>query len=151
MPNRIYRSGRGQARTISDKTVSGALLPGTAVFIGQYQMTQATSASGGRLAILSDRDFYSTLGITSLMDPLYVPYTSGEGGIAYLPRPDDEFAVAMGVGTYATGQELTVGAAGRFVAAASGDVVVAHFDQPGQGIGAGMLCDVVIANAYRKA
>lgn len=151
--NRIFRSGSGvpRPRTISDKTVSGALLPGTFVLIGATQLTQATSASGGRLAILGDRDFYTPQGITTNLDPLLTPYASGETGIAYLPKPDDEFAVALAAGTYTYGQELTVGAAGRLTAAASGGIVVAHYDQAGKAVAAGELADVVIANSYTKA
>lgn len=63
--NRIFRSGRGNARTLSDRTVSGTLLPATAVLIGAYQVTQASSASGGRWGILGDRDFYTPPGSTS--------------------------------------------------------------------------------------
>ncbi|KTT15864.1 hypothetical protein [Pseudacidovorax intermedius] len=150
--NRIFRSGFGavRPRTITDKTVSGALLPGTLVFIGATQLTQATAPTGGRLAILGDRDYYGG-GIALATDPVLTPYASGESGVAYLPKPDDEFLCAMAAGTYTYGQELTVGAAGRLTAAASGNVVVAHFDQAGKTATAGELCDVVIANAYTKA
>ena len=153
MANRIFRTGSGvpRPRTITDKTVSGALLPGTAVFIGATQLTQATAVSGGRLAILGDRDYYSPGGINLATDPLLTPYTSGESGVAYLPKPDDEFLCAMAAGSYTPGQELTVGAAGRLTAAASGGIVVAHFDQAAKTAAAGDLCDVVWANAYTKA
>jgi len=149
--NRIHRSGRGTCRTISDRTVSGALLPGTFVFVGATQFTQATAPTGGRLALLGDRDFYSPGGIGLTTDPLMTPYASGDTGIAYLPKPDDEFACAMAAATYTSGQELTVGAAGRLTAAASGNVVVAYYDQPGKAVAAGELADVTIANFYTKA
>ena len=151
--NRVFRSGSGvpRPRTISDKTVSGALLPGTAVFIGATQLTQATAVSGGRLAILGDRDFYSSGGIGLATSPLLTPYGSGETGIAYLPKPDDEYAMALAAGTYTTGQELTVAAAGRLAAAATGNIVVAHYDQAGKTVAAGELADVVICNFYTKA
>ena len=150
--NRIFRSGSGvpRPRTISDKTVSGALLPGTAVFIGATQLTQATAVSGGRLAILGDRDYYAG-GIGLATDPLMTPYASGESGVAYLLKPDDEYAVALAAGTYTSGQELTVGALGRLTAAASGGIVVAHYDQAGKTVGAGELADVVISTFYTKA
>lgn len=148
--NRIYRSGRDNARTISDRTVSGALLPATAVFVGATQFTQATAVSGGRLALLGDREFYA-LGISTATDPLLTPYASGETGIAYLLEPQDEVQWAMAAGTYTNGQELTVGAAGRLTAAASGNVVVAHFDQAGATLAAGALADVCVANHYTKA
>lgn len=151
--NRIFRSGSGvpRPRTITDKTVSGALLPGTAVFIGATQLTQATSVSGGRLAILGDRDYFSAGGIGLATDPLLTPYVSGESGVAYLPKPDDEFAMALAAGTYTAGQELTVGASGRLAAAASGGIVFAFYDQAGKTAAAGELADVVIANSYTKA
>lgn len=151
--NRIYRTGSGvpRPRTITDKTVSGALLPGTAVFIGATQLTQAAAPSGGRLAILGDRDYYAPGGIGLATDPLLTPYTSGESGVAYLPKPDDEFAMAMAAATYTYGQELTVAAGGRLAAAIAGNIVVAYFDQPGGAVAAGALADVVWANAYTKA
>ena len=151
--NRIARTGSGapRSRTISDKTVTGALLPGTMVFIGATALTQATAPTGGRLAILGDRDFYAPGGIGLTTDPLMTPYVSGETGIAYLPKPDDEFACALAAATYTAGQELTVGAAGRLVAAATTNVVVAYYDQVGKAVAAGELCDVVWANAYTKA
>ena len=55
MANRVFRSAREDARTISDRAVTGALLPCTAVFVGTT-LTQATAVSGGRLALLGDRD-----------------------------------------------------------------------------------------------
>ncbi|WPB58633.1 hypothetical protein [Xylophilus sp. GOD-11R] len=151
--NRIFRSGSGvpRPRTITDKLLAAALLPGTAVFIGATQLTQATTVSGGRLAILGDRDYYSPGGIGLATDPLMTPYAAGESGVAYLPKPDDEFAMALAAGTYTVGQELTVGAAGRLTAAASGNIVMAHYDQAGKTVAAGELADVVISNFYTKA
>ena len=151
--NRIFRSGSGvpRPRTITDKTVAAVLLPGTAVFIGATQLTQATSPSGGRFAILGDRDYYSSGGINLATDPLMTPYAAGESGVAYLPKPDDEFAMALAAGTYTPGQELTVAAAGRLAAAVAGNIVVAHYDQAGKTVAAGELADVVVSNFYTKA
>lgn len=149
--NRIHRSNRGTVRTISDKTVSGALLPGTMVFVGATQLTQAAAPTGGRLAILGDREYYAAGGVSLATDPLMTPYASGDSGIAYLPTPDEEFAVALAAATYTYGQELTVAASGRLAAAASGNVVVAHYDQAGKAVSAGELCDVVWAASYTKA
>ena len=149
--NRIHRSNRGTCRTITDKTVTGALLPGTMVFVGATALTQATAPTAGRLAILGDRDYYSPGGISLATDPLMTPYVSGESGVAYLPKPDDEFACALAAATYNPGQELTVGASGRLVAAASTNVVVAYYDQPTKAVAAGELADVVWANFYTKA
>lgn len=148
--NRIFRSGRGTPRTISDRTVSGALLPCTAVFVGATQFIQATTASGGRLALLADRDFYGAAPYDA-SEPLKSAYASGETGVAIVLQPTDEVAWAMAAGTYTASQELTVGAGGRLTAAATGDVVVAHLDQAGMTFAAGELADVVVANFYRKA
>lgn len=152
MTSRIFRSARDNPRTISDKTVSGALLPCTAVFIGGYQLTQASSASGGRLALLGDRDFYGSLTAAfNSNDSLLTPYVSGESGIAYVLKPLMEVIWAMAAGTYASGQELTVAASGRLAAAASGNIVVAHYDQAGSAVPSGYLADVCVANFYMKA
>ena len=149
---RILRSARDTARVLTDRTVSGALLPATAVFVGATQLTQATAASGGRLALLSDRDYYgaTAAGFTST-DPLLTPYTSGETGSALLVEPQMEVVWAMAAGTYTNGQELTVAASGRLAAAASGNIVVAHYDQAGATLAAGTLADVTISNFYTKA
>lgn len=150
--NRIHRTGSGvpRPRTITDKTVTGALLPGTMVLVGATALTQATSASGGRIAVLGERDYYAGA-INTATDPVMTPYVSGESGVAYLPKPDDEYACAMAAATYTYGQELTVAAAGRLAAAASGGIVVAHYDQPGKAVAAGELADVVWAASYTKA
>lgn len=152
MPNRIFRTGSTtpRPRTITDKPVAAALLPGTIVLVGATQLTQAAAVGGGRLAVLGDRDYYTSQGITGNTDPLMTPYKVGESGVAYLPKPDDEFLCAMAAGTYTYGQELTVGAAGRLAAATADAVVFAHFDQPGKTVTAGELADVVIANSYTK-
>lgn len=149
MVNRIFRSARENPRTISDKTVSGALLPGTAVFVGATQLTQAAAVSGGRLALLGDREYYGLASATT--EPLMTPYVSGDSAIAYLLEPDHEVLWAMAAGTYTTGQELTVAASGRLAAAVSTNIVVAHFDQAGATLAAGALADVCVSNFYTKA
>lgn len=157
MANTVYRgSSDRQPKTISDRTVSGALLPCTFVFIGATQFTQAASVIGGRLALLSNRDFYSPMGSAfDNSDPLTTAYTSGETGIAYELEPAQVYQVAAAAGTYTNGQEVTVGASGRFAAASAGATVVGHIDLPAGTASivasAGQLVDVVIANRYTKA
>jgi hypothetical protein len=150
--NRVFRSANENPRVISDRIVSGALLPCTAVFVGATSLTQATAVSGGRLALLGNRDFYGTSasGFTAT-DPMMTAYTSGETGLAYLLEPQNEVVWAMAAGTYTNGQELTVAASGRLAAAATGNIVVAHFDQAGGTLAAGDLADVCITNFYSKA
>ena len=143
--NRIFRGSIDEQPNTISKPVTGALLPGTFVTIGASALAQAT-APGGRVGILGARDFYNQDALTA--------YTSGETGIAYRVEPELEFQVAVAAGTYAFGQELTIGASGRLTAAASTNVVVAFFDdasKAGVAQSAGALCDVVIANSYTKA
>ena len=144
MAARIYRgSFEAEPRTIS-KPVSGALLPGTFVAITST-IAQATALSGARVGILGSRDMWSGDADTA--------YASGDTGIAYRLRPGFEFQAQVAAATYTYGQELTVGASGRLVAAATGNVVVAFFDdkvKSGVAQSAGALCDIVIANAYTK-
>ncbi|WP_343632678.1 hypothetical protein [Roseateles sp.] len=148
MPNRIYRGHvERQPRSVSDKTVAGAYLPGTFVVEGASSLTQAT-AFGPNLLLLADRDYYS-LGALDSTDPLKVAYASGDTGLAYEINPNDRFQAAVAAATYTYGQELTVGAAGRLVAAATGNVVVAVAKSAGAKA-AGDLIDVTIVNFYTK-
>ncbi|MFO1163405.1 MAG: hypothetical protein U1E60_31535 [Reyranellaceae bacterium] len=150
MSNRIYTGPQDrQPKTISNRTCAAALLPGTFVNVNATQFTQATSVSGGRVALLANRDFYGLA--TDSSDPLKTAYQIGETGIAYELRPVQTYMAALAAGTYTSGQELTIGASGRLTAAATGDRVMAYFDGPnGSVLAAGDLADVVIANIYTK-
>lgn len=152
MSNRIYTGPASrQPKTISDKTCAAGLLPGTWVSILIATVAQATAPTAVRLGILADRDFYST-GQLDANDPLKVAYASGDTAVVYVPEPGQSYMMAVAAATYTNGQELTVGAAGRLVAAASTNVVVAYYDGPNSvARSAGDLVDVVIANFYTKA
>lgn len=143
MANVIYRGPAERQPQTLNKVVSGALLPGTFVIIGAAQFTQATAPNTARIGILSNRDFYGQDNATA--------YVSGETAVAYRLEPEQEYQCAMAAATYTQGQELTVAAAGRLAAAATGNVVVAFFDEAGKTVTAGALCDVVMANRYVKA
>jgi len=148
MPNRIYRGHvEDQPRSVSDKTVAGAYLPGTFVTEGASALTQAT-AFAPNLLLLADRDYYS-LGALDNNDPLKVAYASGDTGIAFELRPNARFQAAVAAATYTFGQELTVGASGRLVAAASGNIVVG-FARSAGAKAAGDLIDFTVANFYTK-
>lgn len=147
MPARIYRGPADrQPKTISNRTVSGALLPGTAVLVGVNQLTQATNATSGRIALLSHRDW---MGVSATAfdntDPLLTPYLSGDTGEAYVLETGQAYQWAMAAGTYTHGQALTVGASGRLTAAGASPVV-AYYDG-GASVAhlAGDLAPVVIA------
>lgn len=157
MANTVFRGPADrQPKTISDRTVSGALLPCTLVFVGATAFTQATAVSGGRLALLSNRDFYTPMGSAfDSTDPLTTAYTSGETGVAYEMEPGQVYQIAAAAATYTNGQEVTAAAAGRVAAAASTNIVLGHIDL-GAGVSsrvvaAGELIDVVVANRYTKA
>jgi len=146
--NRIFRGpAQRQALTVSDKTVAGAYLPGTFVTEGAATLTQAT-AFGPNLRLLSDRDYFSD-GAMNATDPLKIAYASGDTGQAYVIEPAQRYQAAVAAATYTFGQELTVGAAGRLVAAVATNIVVAF--ARGAGVkSAGDLMDVEIANHYTK-
>lgn len=149
MPNRIYRGPFDrQPKTISDKTVAGAYLPGTFVTEGASTLTQAT-AFAANLRLLGNRDFYSE-GHFTATDPLLTAYASGDTGVAYVLEVGQTYQGAVAAATYTFGQELTVGAAGRLAAAASGDRVVAFSRGSGAKL-AGDLMDFEVANIYTKA
>ena len=149
MPSRIYRGPADrQPKTVSDKTLAGAYLPGTFVTEGASTLTQAT-AFAANLRLLGNRDFYSEGSFTST-DPLLTAYASGDTGVAYVLEPGQQYQAAVAAATYTWGQELTVAASGRLAAASTGNVVVAYSRSAGAK-SAGDLIDIEIANHYAKA
>lgn len=152
MANVIYRGPHDKhPRTVSDKTVAGAYLPGTFITEGAAALTQAT-APAPMLRLLAHRDFYAAAGSWfGASDPLKTAYAAGETGVAYILEVGQQYQAAVAAASYTFGQELTVGAAGRLVAAAQGNVVVAFFTGVPGAKAAGDLVDVEITNFYSKA
>lgn len=147
---RVYRGPNDrQPKTVSNKTVTGALLPCTFVTEGATALAQAT-ANGPMLRLLANRDFYSE-GAFTATDPLLTPYVSGETGVAFVLEPGQTYQVAMAAATYTYGQELVVAASGRAAAAASTNQVIGFFKGTPGAYAAGALADVEIANVYTKA
>lgn len=146
MANRIFRGSA--EKTVSNKTVAGAYLPGTFVTEGATTLTQAT-APAGLLRVLANRDWYSDGGLTAT-DPLLTAYASGDTADAYAIEPGYVFQVAADAATYTYGQELTITTGGRVTAAASTDIVIG-FARTAGAKSAGDLIDVEIANFYVKA
>jgi len=131
------------------KTVTGVTAdtyqPATLVTYNGTTLTAATNvaataATGARLFILDNLGF--------LGGDIDTAIASGDTAQAYRIEPEQEFMVEMAAGTYTYGQKLTAGAIGRLDAAATGDLVVAYFDQAGATLSAGDLADVVIAAPY---
>ena len=148
--NRVYRGPADrQPHTVTDRVLGAALLPATAVLIGAT-ITQAMTPSGGRVGILGERDFAHGNGLDTT-SPLLTAYANGDTPVVYLPEPQQTYTMAMAAATYSRGQELTIAASGRLAAAASGNIVVAHYDDTTLTRTAGQLADVVWANAYTKA
>lgn len=150
MATRVYRGPNDrQPKTVSSKTVTGALLPCTFVTEGATALAAAT-AHGPMLRLLANRDFYSE-GAFTATDPLLVAYASGDTGVAFTLEPGQIYQIAMAAATYTFGQELTVAAAGRAAAAASTNQVIGYFRGVPGAVSAGALADVEIANTYTKA
>ncbi len=143
--NVIYRGPiKDEPETVSDKTVAGAYLPGICVTESATAFTVATASNNeDEILILSNRRF--------LDQDVATAYASGDTGIAYRPRPNEIYQVRLAGATYAKGAPLAVGASGYLEAAATGDVVVAFFDDTPGAITAGALADVRIANAFKLA
>jgi hypothetical protein len=137
-----------QPKTVSNKTVTGALLPCTFVTEGASALAAAT-APGPMVRLLSNRDFYSEGSFTAT-DPLLTAYVSGETGVAYILEPAQTYQGAAAAATYAWGTELTVGAAGRLVTAVSTNLVIG-FSKSAGAKSAGDLIDFEVALPYVKA
>lgn len=143
--NVIYRGPiKDEPETVSDKTVAGAYLPGVMVTESATAFTVATASDKeADLLILSNRRFYG--------QDVATAYASGDTGVAYRPRPGEVYQVRLAAATYAKGDALTAGASGYLTKAASGDRVLAYFeDEPGA-VSAGDLADVRIANSFVAA
>lgn len=150
--NLIYRGPHDRhPRTVSEKAVAAALLPGTFVTEGVATLTQAT-AFGPMVRLLAHRDFYAAVGSHfNGSNPLKTAYTANESAVAYILEPGQQYQAAVVAGSYTFGQPLTIGAAGRLTAAASGNVVVAYASESATGAAAGDLLDIEIANFYAVA
>lgn len=148
-----YRAYRGPTNrefvTISDKTVTGALLPCTFVTEGASAFTQAT-AFGPNLRLLINRDYYApSADFFTATNPLLSAYVSGETGAAAVLEPGQRYLIAVAAATYTFGQELVVAAAGRAAGAATGGVVVGFAREAGAK-SAGDLIEVEICMPYVK-
>ena len=141
--NVIYRgpvTSGWQPRTVSDKTVAGAYLPGTFVEEAASTLVQLTTALAKLPMILSNMEFKD--------QDIDTAYTSGDTGVAYHLEPGQVYQARLAAATYAKDAPLTIGAAGRLTAATAGTPVVAFFSDTPGAYSAGALADVIIANTY---
>ncbi|MFD2756382.1 hypothetical protein [Comamonas terrae] len=150
--NLIYRGPHDRhPRTVSDKPVAAALLPGTFVTESATNLAQAV-AFGPMVRLLAHRDFYAPAGSWfNGSDPLKTAYAANETAVAYVLEPTQQYQAAVAAGNYTFGQPLTIGAAGRLTAAAAGNVVVAYAAAAANGAAAGDLLDIEIANFHTMA
>ncbi|HAI8714150.1 hypothetical protein RCT21_03460 [Escherichia marmotae] len=144
MANVIYRGPAYRQPDTTNIQVTGAYKPGVAVIISAGKLLTTGSAKSGRWLILGNNEF--------LGQDIDTAYTAHETATAYRVRAEDEFNVRLAAATYGVGQEITIGANGVFKAAASGDVVVAAFDEKAnRTLSAEGFGDIVILNsAYVK-
>ena len=141
--NVIYRgpvTSGWQPRTVSDKTVAGAYLPGTFVEEAADTLVQLTTALAKLPMILGNMDFKD--------QDIATAYTSGDTGVAYHLEPGQVYQARLAAATYAKDAPLTIGASGRLTAATAATPVVAFFSDTPGAYSAGDLADVVIANTY---
>jgi hypothetical protein len=141
--NVIYRgpvTSGWQPRTVSDKTVAGAYLPGTFVEEAADTLVQLTTALAKLPMILGNMDFKD--------QDIATAYTSGDTGVAYHLEPGQVYQARLAAATYAKDAPLTIGAAGRLTAATAATPVVAFFSDTPGAYSAGDLADVIIANTY---
>lgn len=140
--NRIYRgpvTSGWQPRTVS-KPVTGTLLPGSFVEETLTALVALTTALAKRPLILSNLEFKD--------QDIATAYVSGDTGIAYELEPGQIYQARMAAGTYADGDDLTIGAGGRLTAATAATPVVAWYRGTPGALAADDLADVEIANAY---
>src|SRR6202008_346642 len=99
--NKIHvRPANRQPKTVSNKTVAGAYLPGTFVTEGTATLTQATAHAPG-LRLLADRSFDSSLTAPfNSTRPLLPAYASGDTGVAYVLEPTHQYQAAVAAATY---------------------------------------------------
>lgn len=139
--NVIYRGPIKDEPETANQLVAGAYLPGVLCTTDGTTLTVATAADiEADLLLLSNRRFYD--------QDVETVYASGDTGVAYRPRSGEVYQVRMAAATYAKGAALTVGAAGRMIAAGAGERVLAFFEDTGAAYSAGDLADVRIANSF---
>lgn len=122
--------------------VTTGLIPGVAVKRSGNTFVAATVGTG-RNFLLGNRRQYG--------QDISTAYLANETAEGYRLEPEQEYTARLAAAAYTRGQELTIGAGGVWVAAATTNVVLAFFDEADRTLGAVGPADVVIANAYVKA
>lgn len=144
MANVIYRGPVAREPETINLPVAAGHTPGIAVKVTAGKLAVATDATG-RWFILGNRRF--------LGQDINTAYTADETGVAYRVEGEQEYYVRLTAAAYTVGQELTIGAGGVFKAAASGEQVVAVFDEKAaRTLTAEGFADVaILSTPYAKA
>lgn len=143
MAHVIYRGPVEREPETLNLPVASALLPGVVVKKNTAGGVTVSADATGRLLILGNRRFIG--------QDIDTAYAATETGVQYRVEVDQEYYVRLAAAAYTIGQELTVGAGGVFKAAATGDIVVATFDEKaGRTLATAGFADVVIVNSYTK-
>lgn len=137
----IYRGPVEREPETINLPVDAVTYPGEFVLSDSTKLSIAADGFG-RLLLASNRRMYTQTDLD--------PYAADETGIAYRLEVEQEYRARAVAATYTVGQELTVNSAGRLVAAAAGNRVVAFADVAVVLAAVGLM-DVVIANSYIKA
>lgn len=149
MPNRIYLGPNDrQPKTVTDKQVIGALLPGTFVLERDTGLMPAATFSN-LLRLLGEKEFYGDTPFDGT-SPLKVPYNDRDIGIAYILEPGQRYQAVVAAGAYSYGGALSVAASGRLAPSSGGQVVVAYYKGQAGTIAAGETVEIEIANFHNN-
>jgi hypothetical protein len=142
--NVIYRGPVEREPETINLPVTAASNPGIAVVKSAGKLAAATGTTG-RWLILGNRRFSG--------QTIDTAYAANETGVAYRAEGEQEYNVRLAAAAYTVGQEITIGAGGVFKAAATGNQVVAVFDEnAGRTLAAEGFGDVVLLSfPYAKA
>lgn len=140
--NVIYRGPAEREPETICLPVAAGLVPGVAVKRSGDTFVAATAATG-RNFILGNRREYG--------QDINTAYVANETAQVYRLEPEQNYTGRLAAAAYTRGQELTIGAGGAWVAAASTNVVLAFFDEADRTLASPGPADIVIANAYVKA
>lgn len=141
MANVIYRGPAEREPETINLPVTAALIPGSFVKRSGNTLVAATVGTG-RNFILGNKRFNG--------QAISTAYGTTDTAVAFRLEVEQEYNARLAAAAYTRGQELTIGAGGLLVAAATTNVVVAFFDEADRTLGATGFADVVIANQYIK-
>lgn len=121
MANTIYRGPAEREPETITLPVGGPFYPGTVVTYSNGTTAVSATAAALRWGILCNNRFIG--------QSIQEPFATGDTVSVYRVEGEQEYYARMEAGSYNAGQELTIGTGGAFKAAATGNRVVATFDE----------------------